>query len=295
VYAKARWYAPELGSFLSVDPVVGDLSSPMSLGPYLYGNGNPLRYVDPTGAYSVGFFLGLSRGVQEGSCQLYLMTGEVQNLLASDACIQKAKKLLPMLRAGSDKHRLELKNATLGLNALERAQLKLADDRIDSVVAALGPEQGETTGAWVNRTFNPVSVFLNTGAELTDALGEASFQNRLGNTPGYEQGRRVGESGVNTLVAGGDVVASATGVYALGRAGVSAVGRMGRMFDFSDELNAAAKSAVRGFEDAQSGMMEAGVREAARKGLSEATVTLRFQTGMVRSQYQRKSHELVRL
>jgi len=49
VYAKARWYAPELGSFLSIDPALGDPGRPMSFAPFSYAMGNPLRYTDPTG------------------------------------------------------------------------------------------------------------------------------------------------------------------------------------------------------------------------------------------------------
>jgi len=42
-YFGARYYSPELGRFLTVDPVMQGFS------PYVYGNNNPLRYVDPDG------------------------------------------------------------------------------------------------------------------------------------------------------------------------------------------------------------------------------------------------------
>jgi len=43
-YFDARYYDPEVGRFLSVDPVGLVLKNPMSLNRYLYGNDNPYRY-----------------------------------------------------------------------------------------------------------------------------------------------------------------------------------------------------------------------------------------------------------
>ena len=37
-YLRARYYQPEVGRFLSTDPVEGDISDPMTLHRYLYGN-----------------------------------------------------------------------------------------------------------------------------------------------------------------------------------------------------------------------------------------------------------------
>lgn len=48
-YAKARYYDSELGAFLSEDPADGDPMRPVTLHPYLYGNGNPLIYLDRSG------------------------------------------------------------------------------------------------------------------------------------------------------------------------------------------------------------------------------------------------------
>jgi RHS repeat-associated protein len=48
-YANARYYDSELGAFLSEDPAEGDPTNPVTLHPYLYGNGNPLIYLDRDG------------------------------------------------------------------------------------------------------------------------------------------------------------------------------------------------------------------------------------------------------
>ncbi|MBU7009814.1 MAG: RHS domain-containing protein [Theionarchaea archaeon] len=51
-YYGARYYDPELGRFLTRDPLGGALLSPQSLNRYTYCLNNPLKYVDPTGLNS---------------------------------------------------------------------------------------------------------------------------------------------------------------------------------------------------------------------------------------------------
>ena len=48
-YMKARWYDPDSGTFLSIDPLVGDAADPQSHNAYSYARNNPANYVDPTG------------------------------------------------------------------------------------------------------------------------------------------------------------------------------------------------------------------------------------------------------
>lgn len=48
-YLKARYYDPSQGRFLNEDSYEGQITNPLSLNIYGYVEGNPLRYVDPTG------------------------------------------------------------------------------------------------------------------------------------------------------------------------------------------------------------------------------------------------------
>jgi len=48
-YFGARWYEPELGRFLSVDPVRFREDNIFSFNRYAYANNNPYRYADPDG------------------------------------------------------------------------------------------------------------------------------------------------------------------------------------------------------------------------------------------------------
>jgi RHS repeat-associated protein len=50
--AKARYFDPKLGRFLTQDSYLGQIDDPPSLHRYLYGNANPTFYTDPTGYYS---------------------------------------------------------------------------------------------------------------------------------------------------------------------------------------------------------------------------------------------------
>ena len=49
VYLRNRYYNPELGTFLSMDPYEGDFNDPMSLNRYAYVRGNPVNLTDPSG------------------------------------------------------------------------------------------------------------------------------------------------------------------------------------------------------------------------------------------------------
>ncbi len=52
-YFGARWYDPELGRFLSVDPEPFQVGNIYSFNAYAYGNNNPYKYVDPDGRIPV--------------------------------------------------------------------------------------------------------------------------------------------------------------------------------------------------------------------------------------------------
>ena len=49
IYLRARYYAPEMGRFMSRDTWGGDQNQPMSFNRWNYTEGNPINYFDPTG------------------------------------------------------------------------------------------------------------------------------------------------------------------------------------------------------------------------------------------------------
>jgi RHS repeat-associated protein len=56
-YYGARYYDPAIGRFISADTIVPDPYDPQSLNRYSYCRNNPLRYIDPSGHWSIGKFL----------------------------------------------------------------------------------------------------------------------------------------------------------------------------------------------------------------------------------------------
>ncbi|WP_275902338.1 RHS repeat-associated core domain-containing protein, partial [Myxococcus vastator] len=54
-YAQQRWYDATTGRFLSEDPVGAEayLGMPTSMQPWVYANGNPLKFTDPNGLSGV--------------------------------------------------------------------------------------------------------------------------------------------------------------------------------------------------------------------------------------------------
>ncbi|RLA47969.1 MAG: hypothetical protein DRQ97_05135 [Gammaproteobacteria bacterium] len=74
-YFGARWYEPETGRFLSVDPVQFREDNIFSFNRYAYANNNPYKYLDPDGREVVR--VGLSIRVPE-------LLGDFQNLLGRE-------------------------------------------------------------------------------------------------------------------------------------------------------------------------------------------------------------------
>jgi RHS repeat-associated protein len=54
-YLRARYYAPKLGRFWTMDTYEGDQNDPLSLHKYLYAEADPVDNDDPTGQYTQGF------------------------------------------------------------------------------------------------------------------------------------------------------------------------------------------------------------------------------------------------
>lgn len=54
VYLRARWYRPDVGRFVSIDPIVAGPADPRAQNTYVYAIGDPVHRVDPSGAMSMG-------------------------------------------------------------------------------------------------------------------------------------------------------------------------------------------------------------------------------------------------
>ena len=52
-YHRARWYAPEVGRFVAMDPLSGIPARPATLHKYAYANNDPVIYTDPNGTFGI--------------------------------------------------------------------------------------------------------------------------------------------------------------------------------------------------------------------------------------------------
>ncbi len=86
--SEARFYDPQLGRFLTEDPVFGDLTDPPSLHWYTYGKVNPTVWVDPDGRMSQEQLDELLVGAQEK-----LDTAQEAVALADETLISAAADL----------------------------------------------------------------------------------------------------------------------------------------------------------------------------------------------------------
>lgn len=74
----ARYYDPDLGRFISADPIVQAPFDPQTLNRYAYSRNNPVKYVDPTGHFfGLGVILGAVVGAGIGATVAALTGGDI--------------------------------------------------------------------------------------------------------------------------------------------------------------------------------------------------------------------------
>jgi RHS repeat-associated protein len=78
IYFKARHYDPELGRFISADPLDGEPTLPVSWNDYLYANANPTVYIDKNGE-AAGTIVGTVGGFFWGFGQM--MGGGISDVI----------------------------------------------------------------------------------------------------------------------------------------------------------------------------------------------------------------------
>ncbi|MCI0528683.1 MAG: RHS repeat-associated core domain-containing protein, partial [Nitrospira sp.] len=98
VYLRARYYMPSDGRFLTRDTWMGDYNSPLSLNRWMYVEGNPINYTDPSGHDGIP-----TTGGGIGSCFGIAFIVPDPGLLESLCAIAAAYLLvLPAVLTGDD-------------------------------------------------------------------------------------------------------------------------------------------------------------------------------------------------
>ncbi|MEK5149155.1 DNRLRE domain-containing protein [Psychrobacillus sp. FSL K6-4615] len=79
-YLMARYYNPDTGVFMSLDPVGGDTMNPITMNGYNYANNNPVMFVDPDGEFASDLGARLKYGAQQALKKLLQSWGVPANL-----------------------------------------------------------------------------------------------------------------------------------------------------------------------------------------------------------------------
>jgi len=157
VYMQQRYYDPELGVFLSVDPVTAFAEPVMQFNVYRYGNGNPYKFVDPDGeAGKVAWLVRLTA----------TQTHKVARLTQEQAV--RARRAQQNVIADRKQVANQIETAAHGTDG----QLRHVGHEIDNGVKGLPHYQ--TEGARGHSFWGKVSVGALAMAGALDQLAEAA-------------------------------------------------------------------------------------------------------------------------
>ena len=161
-YARQRYYDPEIGQFVSLDPEIGTMGNPATHNPYAYAGNNPLRYRDPLGT-------DFASEVAAPDSNLFNCLTELQQAAVKEAWdgAQRASRVLnspmkstPAEIAAASRHLEECNAALAKMNEIARA-------RYNYVLLASGPTEELSAVGKANAARNTAEA-----KAALDALGE---------------------------------------------------------------------------------------------------------------------------
>lgn len=137
-YLRARYLNPSSGRFQSIDEYEGNKYEPLSLHKYLYANGDPVKFADPSGRYSIAETAGVSLSLGTLAAMAVLS-------LAAVCSIQYS---LSTALGGSGVDTSTIPGPCINRQNQEpnkmRVQLQAGDIHYDSEVATASPQRGVT-------------------------------------------------------------------------------------------------------------------------------------------------------
>jgi RHS repeat-associated protein len=152
-YMHARYYSPNLGRFMSVDPVGGSIGSSQSWNRYSYVENNPLAFLDPNGRLRIrADFHG--SGANNPGTYVYDIVFQSTSQLAKDC----AGDILETLVLPSGKLKSVFK--------VTRTGSSIASDLLFG-------------GAWVETSPERSSYFRGEGGALGPWMGALGFEGRI--------------------------------------------------------------------------------------------------------------------
>lgn len=180
-YMQARYYDPQIGRFLSTDPVPTNANTGSNFNSYWYANNNPYRFTDPDGRESVGELIDgkAMQAISEGSVAsgyAWAFAATAWNYLGAEGLSQTLDK---GSNAGAGNNAMAvLEVATLGKGgAALRVGEKLAEGAAKLSIKGLTSHAVDQA---INRGVKPAQIVdaikspLKIAEVKVDALGRAS-------------------------------------------------------------------------------------------------------------------------
>jgi RHS repeat-associated protein len=229
VYVRARYYVPELGRFLTKDPLTGDLKDGQTLNRYIYAVDNPVKFVDADGRFAfeaLRHFAGdvplervkgaaikavVKLGLSATRNQLtkYINTngfssgGEAAfstyTGLGTDLARGVAENSLSAVINVGQRVAADWKNPNMSrLEKAARVSLTISDTALTGIASEGGPWLGAFGGAGANASFEVRYGFIK--KNIADPIGGAAYNvytGLVGKTPesteeyGREQDRQM--------------------------------------------------------------------------------------------------------
>ncbi len=154
-YMQQRYMDPEIGGFLSVDPVTADADPSIQFNRFRYANSNPYRFKDPNGRQSISVVYANPSSPTLSELKTERIGREVVNLTARG------------VRAGG--------------NPAEIGNLKNWKVKIDTTVAAAPSTggAGETTARLVDGKVDQVQTTLSNKIQALESPGELKMNGGL--------------------------------------------------------------------------------------------------------------------
>lgn len=178
-FLRARYYDPTTGAFLSRDPVLGPLDTPLEHGEYLYARNNPVNLSDPSGEYvwdaiDIGFFaLSLQRFSDDPNWktggELALDTVSLCPIIPSIGYITHADEAGQLIK--------KIGKFDVTPHAVERMRRRnVSPQDVESVIKGTKPFDYFHEGVWKKGYYDPSSsLFIATyGREIKTVINNAT-------------------------------------------------------------------------------------------------------------------------
>jgi RHS repeat-associated protein len=137
-----RYYDPQIGRFLSVDPVTADSAGGTNFNRYWYGNNNPYKFTDPDGRQSVGEMINSgASGCGAVSCAGWAVLSAAWTMTGAESLSQVSDKGWSNVSTGD---KIGAVAAVAAVIPLGRIAGKLAEGAVGAEAAASAAKGSHT-------------------------------------------------------------------------------------------------------------------------------------------------------